>query len=165
MCKVAAVVLALMLPLSSTVVLAESAKFMPADTLAHDGNLLDKRNTMFDGINLSEHQRQQMRDLMHRARENASHINLEQMEFMHHLVTAEHFDQTAVRAQAEKMAQARVNRQVEMARICNLMFNLLTPEQKEILNQKHQQRMQQLALQVLGVHPTAMQKARSGSIE
>ena len=63
---------------------------------------------------------------------------------MHRLVTAENFDENAVRAQAEKMAQEQVARQVEMAKVRNQMYNLLTPEQQAVLNQKHQQRMTQL---------------------
>ncbi|NMP29455.1 cell-envelope stress modulator CpxP [Rahnella sp. SAP-1] len=165
MSKVAAMLMASMLSLSSSVALAESAKLVPADTLAHDGNMLDRRNTMFDGINLTEQQRQQMRDLMHQARKDAPQVNLEQMETMHKLVTAEHFDQTAVRAQAEKIAQEQVDRQIEMARIRNLMFNLLTPEQKNVLNQKHEQRMQQLSAQLSGVQPTSAQKPSSNSNE
>lgn len=157
MCKVAAMVMASMLSLSSSVALADSTKPMPADTLAHDGNMLDRRNTMFDGINLSEQQRQQMRDLMHQARKDSPQINLQQMEVMHDLVTAKNFDQAAVRAQAEKIAQEQVDRQVEMARIRNLMFNLLTPQQKEVLNEKHQQRMQQLAAQISGMQPSTAQ--------
>jgi len=49
-----------------------------------------------------------------------------------------------VRAQADKMAQEQVARQVEMAKVRNQMFHLLTPEQQAVLNQKHQQRMDQL---------------------
>ncbi|MCU6663690.1 MAG: cell-envelope stress modulator CpxP [Silvania sp.] len=99
---------------------------------------------MFDGISLTEHQRQQMRDLMHRARHDQPPVNVSEMETMHSLVTAENFDESAVRAQAEKMAQEQVARQVEMARVRNQMFHLLTPEQQAVLNQKHQQRMDQL---------------------
>lgn len=157
MCKVAAMVMASMLSLSSSVALADSTKPMPADTLAHDGNMLDRRNTMFDGINLTEQQRQQMRDLMHQARKDSPQINLQQMETMHDLVTAKNFDQAAVRAQAEKIAQEQVDRQVEMARVRNLMFNLLTPQQKEVLNQKHQQRMQQLTSQISGMQSSVQQ--------
>lgn len=54
------------------------------------------------------------------------------------------FDESAVRAQAEKMAQEQVARQVEMARVRNQMYRLLTPEQQAVLNEKHQQRMEQL---------------------
>jgi protein CpxP len=63
---------------------------------------------------------------------------------MHKLVTADKFDEIAVQAQAEKMAQEQVVRQVEMARVRNQMFRLLTPEQQAILNERHQQRMDQL---------------------
>ncbi|SKC11074.1 protein CpxP [Kosakonia radicincitans] len=99
---------------------------------------------MFDGINLTEHQRQQMRDLMRQARHDQPPVNVSEMETMHRLVIAEKFDENAVRAQAEKMAQEQVARQVEMARVRNQMYNLLTPEQQAVLNQKHQQRMNQL---------------------
>ncbi len=57
---------------------------------------------MFDGISLTEHQRQQMRDLMQRARHDQPPVNVSEMETMHRLVTAENFDESAVRAQAEK---------------------------------------------------------------
>ncbi len=42
------------------------------------------------------------------------------------------------------MAQEQVARQVEMAKVRNQMFHLLSPEQQAVLNQKHQQRMDQL---------------------
>ena len=99
---------------------------------------------MFDGISLTEHQRQQMRDLMQRARHDRPPVNVSEVETMHRLVTAEKFDEAAVRAQAEKMAEEQVNRQVEMARVRNQMYRLLTPEQQAALNENHQQRMEQL---------------------
>ena len=100
----------------------------------HPGEELTQRSTqshMFDGISLTEHQRQQMRDLS-------------ELETMHRLVTAENFDENAVRAQAEKMANEQIARQVEMAKVRNQMYRLLTPEQQAVLNEKHQQRMEQL---------------------
>ena len=168
MSKVAAFVTASILTLSSGVVLADTANVTPVAPSAQDTNMLDKpqeRNTMFDGVNLTEQQRQQMRDLMHQARKDLPHINVEQMETMHRLVTAENFDQKAVRAQAEVMAQEQVDRQVEMARIRNQMFNLLTPEQKNVLNQKHEQRMQQMQQQMAGLQPTSAQKPSSISTQ
>ena len=113
----------------------------------HGSEELAPRSTqshMFDGISLTEHQRQQMRDLMQRARHDQPPVNVSEMETMHRLVTAENFDESAVRAQAEKMAQEQVARQVEMAKVRNQMFHLLTPEQQAVLNTKHQQRMNQL---------------------
>ena len=113
----------------------------------HPGEELTQRSTqshMFDGISLTEQQRQQLRDLMQRARHDRLPVNVSEMETMHRLVTAENFDESAVRAQAEKMAQEQVARQVEMAKVRNQMFHLLTPEQQAVLNTRHQQRMDQL---------------------
>ena len=109
------------------------------DTTQHSS-----QNHMFDGISLTEHQRQQMRDLMQRARHDQPPVNVSEMETMHRLVTAENFDENAVRAQAEKMANEQIARQVEMAKVRNQMYRLLTPEQQAVLNEKHQQRMEQL---------------------
>ena len=109
------------------------------DTTQHSS-----QSHMFDGISLTEHQRQQMRDLMQRARHDQPPVNVSEMETMHRLVTAENFDENAVRAQAEKMANEQIARQVEMAKVRNQMHRLLTPEQQAVLNEKHQQRMEQL---------------------
>ena len=84
----------------------------------HPGEELTQRSTqshMFDGISLTEHQRQQMRDLMQQARHEQPPVNVSELETMHRLVTAENFDENAVRAQAEKMANEQIARQVEMA--------------------------------------------------
>ena len=108
----------------------------------HPGEELTQRSTqshMFDGISLTEHQRQQMRDLMQQARHEQPPVNVSELETMHRLVTAENFDENAVRAQAEKMANEQIARQVEMAKV-----RMLTPEQQAVLNEKHQQRMEQL---------------------
>ncbi|MRT14060.1 cell-envelope stress modulator CpxP [Enterobacteriaceae bacterium RIT711] len=130
------------------VTLACQARDLPAsDNWYQGGEGLVKRNHlqshMFDGINLTEQQRQQMRDLMQRARHDSPPVNVSEMETMHNLVTADNFDETAVRVQAEKMAQEQVTRQVEMAKVRNQMYRLLSPEQQAVLNDKHQQRMDQ----------------------
>ena len=109
------------------------------DTTQHSS-----QSHMFDGISLTEHQRQQMRDLMQQARHEQPPVNVSELETMHRLVTAENFDENAVRAQAEKMANEQIARQVEMAKVRNQMYRLLTPEQQAVLNEKHQQRMEQL---------------------
>ena len=140
---VTAAVMASTLALSS---LSHAAEVVTGDNW-HPGEELAQRSTqshMFDGISLTEHQRQQMRDLMQRARHDQPPVNVSEVETMHRLVTAEKFDENAVRAQAEKMAQQQVARQVEMAKVRNQMYHLLTPEQQAVLNEKHQQRIEQL---------------------
>ena len=140
---VTAAVMASTLAVSS---LSHAAEVGSGDN-CHPGEELTQRSTqshMFDGISLTEHQRQQMRDLMQQARHEQPPVNVSELETMHSLVTADKFDESAVRAQAEKMAQEQVARQVEMAKVRNQMYHLLTPEQQAVLNAKHQQRMDQL---------------------
>ncbi|QTF10439.1 periplasmic heavy metal sensor [Brenneria izadpanahii] len=103
---------------------------------------------MFDGVKLSEQQRQQMRDLMHQGRQDSPEFNAEDVEAMHRLVIAGQFDEAAVRDQITKMMQVQIERQVQMTRVRNQMYNLLTPEQKKVLEQKHQQRMKEMSQQV-----------------
>ncbi|KAA8998576.1 cell-envelope stress modulator CpxP [Affinibrenneria salicis] len=113
---------------------------------------------MFDGVRLTELQRQQMRDLMQLARQELPELNTNDVEVMHRLIIAEKFDEAAVRAQAEKMAQRQVVRQVEMAKVRNQMYNLLTSEQKQILAQKHQQRMESMRQQMDRVNQASARK-------
>lgn len=141
--NVIAAVMASTLALSAISQAAEvvtSVNWLPGD----EGGQRGSQSHMFDGISLTEHQRQQMRDLMQRARHDQPPVNVSEMETMHRLVTAENFDENAVRAQAEKMANEQIARQVEMAKVRNQMYRLLTPEQQAVLNEKHQQRMEQL---------------------
>ena len=136
--NVIAAVMASTLALSAISQAAEvvtSVNWLPGD----EGGQRGSQSHMFDGISLTEQQRQQLRDLMQRARHDRLPVNVSEMETMHRLVTAENFDENAVRAQAEKMAQEQVARQVR-----NQMYHLLTPEQQAVLNAKHQQRMDQL---------------------
>lgn len=83
-----------------------SVNWLPGD----EGGQRGSQSHMFDGISLTEQQRQQLRDLMQRARHDRLPVNVSEMETMHRLVTAENFDENAVRAQAEKMAQEQVAR-------------------------------------------------------
>ncbi|WLS78833.1 cell-envelope stress modulator CpxP [Erwinia pyri] len=99
---------------------------------------------MFDGINLTEQQRQQMRDLMQQARHESSPISINDLEQLHELIIADKFDETSYKAQLNRIAQAEVARQVEMARVRNQMYHLLTPAQQDVLNEKHQQRMHEM---------------------
>ena len=141
--NVIAAVMASTLALSAYSQAAEvvtSVNWLPGD----EGGQRGSQSHMFDGISLTEQQRQQLRDLMQRARHDRLPVNVSEMETMHRLVTAENFDENAVRAQAEKMATEQIARQVEMAKVRNQMYRLLTPEQQAVLNEKHQQRMEQL---------------------
>lgn len=112
--------------------------------LTTDSMTYNLQSYMFDGIKLTEQQRQQMRDLMQLIRNERISVSTRDLDVMHELVTANNFDETAVKAQAEKLAQVQVRRQVEMARVRNQMYHLLTPEQQLVLTKNHQQRMSKI---------------------
>ncbi|MFC0226555.1 cell-envelope stress modulator CpxP [Serratia aquatilis] len=159
MVNVTAVVIASMLAMGSSSAFAADTTPETVQPPANDvPQGIHAQQHMFDGVTLSVQQRQQMRDLMRQARHHLPGDNVVEMETMHKLVTADKFDEAAVYAQAEKMAQEQVKRQVEMARVRNQMYNLLTPEQKSVLDQKHQQRMQQMEQQISGLQQTSAQK-------
>ena len=99
---------------------------------------------MFDGIELTEHQRQQMRDLMQQARHEHPATDIQVFEKMHDLVTADTFNEAAIRDQAEKMAQAQIEQQVIMARVRNQMYHLLTPAQQATLQKNYERRISEL---------------------
>lgn len=135
--KVIAAVIASTLALSS---FASQAADLPVGVNWHKDEDLMKRSSvqshMFDGINLTEQQRQQMRDLMQRARHDSPPVNISEMETMYNLVTAKNFDEAAVKALTEKMLQEQVSRQIEMAKVRNQMYHLLTSEQQAVLAEK-----------------------------
>ena len=88
--KVTALVMASLLAIGSTAAFA--ADTIP-DTAQPPGNdamtRIPGQHHMFDGVSLSEQQRQQMRDLMRQARHDLPGVNVAEMEAMHKLVTAE----------------------------------------------------------------------------
>ncbi len=99
---------------------------------------------MFDGINLTEQQRQQMRDLMQQARHERSSISINDLEQLHEMIIADKFNEADYKARLNRIAQEEVTRQVGMARVRNQMYHLLTPTQQDVLKQKHQQRMSEM---------------------
>lgn len=101
---------------------------------------------MFDGINLTEIQRRQMRDLMQQMRQDFAIVNLNDIENMHQLVIARYFDENAVHSLAENIARHQIKVQVKMAKVCNQMYQILTPDQKQILNKNYQLRIEKLRL-------------------
>lgn len=157
--KVAMVALASMFLVAPTVVLAENAntkspteqQYSDNHRCGHDmqndrghrGQMMHRTfddTRMFNGITLTEQQRTQMRDLMREHHQNRDRQNFRGYhENMHKLVTADKFDEAAVREQIQSMDKQAVERRVEMAKVHNQMYQLLTPEQKVQLEKRYQQ--------------------------
>ena len=100
---------------------------------------------------------------MQQARHDRSPISINDLEQLHELIIADKFDQAAYEAQVEKIAQAEVGRQVEMARVRNQMYHLLTPQQQAVLEQKHQQRINELRQLTNSQQASPLQAVRNTS--
>lgn len=95
---------------------------------------------VFGGITLTEQQRQQMWDLVkkqHLHEQSIIDMRVERQK-MYHLLIEREFDEAAVRLQLEKIAEKNIDLGVEIARIRNQMYQLLTPEQKERLYKRYE---------------------------
>ncbi|AWQ20739.1 periplasmic repressor CpxP [Pantoea ananatis] len=128
---------------------ARAAEPMAPDDVHHGefttGSMTqNSQSHMFDGIELTEHQRQQMRDLMQQARHDRPATNIDDIAAMHDLVTADNFNEAAIRSKAEAIARVQVEQQVEMARVRNQMYHLLTPEQQAALQKNYERRLNSL---------------------
>ena len=117
---------------------------------------------MFDGIELTEQQRQQMRDLMQQARHERPVLSVQDIETMHDLVIADKFNESAIRQQAEKQAREQVELQIEMARVRNQMYHLLTPAQQATLQKNFERRLNE-ARRLSGLQPSSPLQAVSST--
>ena len=99
---------------------------------------------MFDGVELTEAQRQRMRDLTDQFRFRHSVTNVGDLEQMQQLTLSSQFDEDAVRQQAQKMANQQVKFQVEMAHVRNQIYGLLTAAQKRQVQQNYERRIDSL---------------------
>ncbi|MBI6548012.1 Spy/CpxP family protein refolding chaperone [Xenorhabdus lircayensis] len=100
---------------------------------------------VFGGITLTEQQRQQMWNLVkkqHLNEQSLLEMRVERQK-MHELLTAKNFDEAAVRLQLEKIAKKNVELGVEIARIRNQIYQLLTPEQNALLQKRYETRIAQ----------------------
>ncbi|MCZ4059810.1 cell-envelope stress modulator CpxP [Pantoea sp. LMR881] len=145
--KVTAVVFASAMVLSHAN--AEAADTTTIDEMHHGGLTTgsmtqNPQSHMFDGIELTEQQRQQMRDLMQQARHERPAISIDDIAAMHELVIADTFNEAAIRDKAEKIARVQVEQQVQMARVRNQMYHLLTPAQQATLQKNYQHRINEL---------------------
>ena len=109
---------------------ARAAEPMAPDDVHHGefttGSMTqNSQSHMFDGIELTEHQRQQMRDLMQQARHDRPATNIDDIAAMHDLVTADNFNEAAIRLLYEGFPRVLLEQQVEMARVRNQMYHLL----------------------------------------
>ncbi|MFI8417253.1 ATP-independent periplasmic protein-refolding chaperone Spy [Serratia sp. NPDC078593] len=98
----------------------------------------------FAGLELTEQQRQQMRDIMKEAHQKRGMGMKEERQALHNLVASDSFDEAKVKAQIDTISKAQSERMLERVKAQNKMYNLLTPEQKKQYNENYQKREQKM---------------------
>ena len=100
----------------------------------HKGMHGGQHEMMFKGLNLTDAQKQQIRDIMKGQRENMKRPSLDERRAMHELIASDTFDKAKAEAQIDKMAEQHKARMLAHMETQNKIYNILTPEQKKQFN-------------------------------
>ncbi|HBS7471156.1 TPA: ATP-independent periplasmic protein-refolding chaperone [Klebsiella pneumoniae] len=93
-----------------------------------------QHDMMFKGLNLTDAQKQQIRDIMKSQRENMKRPSLEERRAMHDLIASDTFDKAKAEAQIDKMEAQHKAMALSRLETQNKIYNILTPEQKKQFN-------------------------------
>ena len=88
----------------------------------------------FKDLNLTDAQKQQIRDIMKSQRENMKRPSLEERRAMHDLIASDTFDKAKAEAQIDKMEAQHKAMALSRLETQNKIYNILTPEQKKQFN-------------------------------
>ncbi|MGV3344267.1 ATP-independent periplasmic protein-refolding chaperone Spy [Enterobacteriaceae bacterium LUAb1] len=86
---------------------------------------------MFKKLNLTDEQKQQMRDILKQQRQMMKRPSADEIRQKQAIITADHFDKDKASALAADMTANAKERVVAMMETQNKLYNLLTAEQKK----------------------------------
>ena len=110
-------------------------------TMHHKGKPGMHHDMMFKDLNLTDSQKQQVRDIMKAQRDQMKRPPLEERRAMHDIVASDSFDKAKAQAQVEKMAEQHKTRMLAHMETQNKIYNILTPEQKKQFNANFEKRL------------------------
>ena len=126
---------------------ADTATTTPAAPLSgkmmmhHQGMPGMNHDMMFKGLNLTDAQKQQVRDIMKSQRDQMKRPSLEERRAMHDIIASDSFDKAKAEAQIDKMAEQNKARMLAHMETQNKIYNILTPEQKKQFNANFEKRL------------------------
>ncbi|EJX5275641.1 ATP-independent periplasmic protein-refolding chaperone [Salmonella enterica subsp. enterica serovar Kentucky] len=123
---------------------AETSTAAPADAkpmMQHKGKFGPHHDMMFKNLNLTDAQRQQIRDIMKAQREQMKRPPLEERRAMHDIIASDTFDKAKAEAQITKMEAQRKANMLAHMETQNKIYNVLTPEQKKQYNANFEKRL------------------------
>ncbi|EBX1422638.1 ATP-independent periplasmic protein-refolding chaperone [Salmonella enterica subsp. enterica serovar Saintpaul] len=123
---------------------AETTTAAPADAkpmMQHKGKFGPHHDMMFKNLNLTDAQKQQIRDIMKAQREQMKLPLLEERRAMHDIIASDTFDKAKAEAQITKMEAQRKANMLAHMETQNKIYNVLTPEQKKQYNANFEKRL------------------------
>ena len=96
---------------------------------------------MFKDLNLTDAQKQQVRDIMKSQRDQMKRPSLDERRAMHDIIASDSFDKAKAEAQIDKMADQHKARMLAHMETQNKIYNILTPEQKKQFNANFEKRL------------------------
>ena len=100
-----------------------------------------QHDMMFKGLNLTDAQKQQIRDIRKGERDQMKRPPLEERRAMHDIIASDSFDKAKAEAQIDKMAEQHKARMLAHMETQNKIYNILTPEQKKQFNANFEKRL------------------------
>ncbi|EAV6542846.1 ATP-independent periplasmic protein-refolding chaperone [Salmonella enterica] len=123
---------------------AETTTAAPADAkpmMQHKGKFSPHHDMMFKNLNLTDAQKQQIRDIIKAQREQMERPLLEERRAMHDIIASDTFDKAKAEAQITKMEAQRKANMLAHMETQNKIYNVLTPEQKKQYNANFEKRL------------------------
>ena len=123
---------------------ADTATATPTDgkmMMHHKGKPGMHHDMMFKDLNLTDAQKQQVRDIMKSQRDQMKRPPLEERRAMHELIASDSFDKAKAGAQIDKMAEQHKAGMLARMETQNKIYNILTPEQKKQFNANFEKRL------------------------
>lgn len=108
----------------------------------HKGKIHDM---FFQGLNLTDAQKQQVRDILKSQHEKMQRPSVEDRREVHNLIASDTFDKAKAEAQISKMDEQRKAMMLSRMETQNKIYNILTPEQKKQFNANFEKRMTERA--------------------
>ena len=127
---------------------ATSTTAAPAEgkmMMHHKGKPGMHHDMMFKDLNLTDAQKQQVRDIMKSQRDQMKRPPLEERRAMHDIIASDSFDKAKAEAQIDKMAEQHKARMLAHMETQNKIYNILTPEQKKQFNANFEKRLTERA--------------------
>ena len=107
----------------------------------HKGKPGMHHDMMFKDLNLTDAQKQQVREIMKSQRDQMTRPTVEERRATHDIIASDTFDKAKAEAQIAKMEDQHKARMLAHMETQNKIYNILTPEQKKQFNANFEKRL------------------------